>query len=190
MAWDAAAGSSIFRAWMRAALGPQAGFTGGWGTPAAGAVDGAFNVALYDNTPDPDKSETDATLTCYDTGEWDAANEKTDTSGNANWPAGGIGMTAVAISEDPSEQNPAYPTGGPELLWPLAFRADDTTNLGLVDGTVTLDDVYGDLLYFATASNTPVNQGAAFHYFGGINQVSAGTFTIIWHARGVMVQVV
>jgi hypothetical protein len=189
MAWTPNQGSSIFRAWMSAALGPDPAFTGGWGAPGAGngAPDGAFKVAIYDDTPTPDKSVA-AALTCYGVAPW-LAGEVPDTGPDDNWPAGGVDLTGVAVTLGPSAQNPAFPPG-PELLFPITFAADNTTNDGNGAGTVTLLDVFGNLLYLTDAANVPPNQGAAFHYYGGANQVSGGTFTIIWHAQGVMVQVV
>jgi hypothetical protein len=198
MAWTASQGSSIFRAWMSAALAPDSAFRGGWGTPATPAADATFKVAIYDDTPTPDKSVA-AAASCYNTGQWLAANEVPDTTPGTddNWPAGGVDLVGVSIilPPPPGQSNPAYPSG-PEFLFPITFDAADTTNDSNGAGTVTLADVFGNLLYLDTAvgapgeGSVPANQGAAFHYYGGANQVSGGTFTIIWHAQGVMVQVV
>ena len=43
---------------------------------------------------------------------------------------------------------------------------------------VTLANVFGDLLYDNTL--VPIKGGAAYHYFGGGQQVTSGTFTIVW----------
>jgi hypothetical protein len=189
MAWDVAAGSSIFRAWMEFALTSDPTWNGGWGTVAGPNPDGRFKVAIYDDTPDPDKSVL-AAAACYNAGEWLTANEVPDTGGtDDNWPPGGVDLVGVTIVRGQGYANPALPSG-PAELFPLTLLATNTTNDSNGAGTVTLDNVVGDLLYQADPPTVPVGMGAAFHWFGGPNQVTAGTFTIIWHTLGTMVQVV
>jgi hypothetical protein len=53
-------------------------------------------------------------------------------------------------------------------------------------GNVTLTNAFGCLVYDNTISGgTVAKQGVSFNYFGGAQSVTAGTFTIIWHANGI-----
>jgi hypothetical protein len=187
MAWTAAEGSSIFRAWMEFALTGDQNWGGSWGTVAGPNAD-RFRVAIFDDTPTPAK-EVLAAAACYNQGEWDTG-EVDDTGGtDDNWPNGGVVLAGVRVVRGIGYANPALPSG-PAELFPLTMFANNTTNNDDGAGTVTLDNVHGDLVYQFDPPTAPVGLGAAFHYFGGPNQVTAGTFTIIWHTLGTMVQVV
>ena len=51
---------------------------------------------------------------------------------------------------------------------------------------MTLANVYGCLCYDdSITAGTVADQGVCYNYFGGVNQVTAGTFTIIWSANGI-----
>jgi hypothetical protein len=53
-------------------------------------------------------------------------------------------------------------------------------------GNVTLSATFGCLVYDNTiTAGTVAKQGVSFHYFGGSQSVTAGTFTIIWNASGI-----
>jgi hypothetical protein len=64
----------------------------------------------------------------------------------------------------------------------ITFDGADTSGAG----NVTLANVYGDLLYDFTLATPVAKQGCAFHSFGGVQQVTAGTFSIQWNAAGLM----
>ena len=53
-------------------------------------------------------------------------------------------------------------------------------------GNVTLANVYGCFVYDDTiTAGTVADQGVCFNYLGGVNAVTAGTFTVIWSASGI-----
>lgn len=157
MAWTE---SRMFREWVATLHRGGAGYDG---------VDEAssLKVALYDNDITPDR---DATLanTGFNTGVWAiSGNEVTDAT---NWVSGGVVAANVAVS---------VPSTGVCML-----DADDTTH----SSTVTLTNAFGCLVYdddmTTSASVSIADQGMTYHYFGGGQSVTAGTFTIVWHANG------
>jgi len=152
------ANSNIFRQWIADSLGPTASFAGKWAT---GSPD-TYKAALYNDTTTPDKTVA-AASSAYNTGVWVVANERTDT----NWPAGGRAITSPTFTSTGST---------------ITYDGADTSGAG----NVTLTNVYGDLFYDDTLTTPVADQGAAFHSFGGIQQVTAGTFTIQWNASGIM----
>ena len=122
-----------------------------------------FLVALYDDTPTPDQTVASAN-TAYDVAQWASANEVSD---GTNWDAGG----------EPLDTPTFAPTSNV-----LTFDATDTVQGG---ASCTLADVYGCLVYDSSVSTPVDNQGISFHYFGGVQSVSAGNFTIVWHSSGI-----
>jgi hypothetical protein len=170
--------SAIFREWLSASLEPRPNFSGRW------AGINVFKAALYNDNITPDERVA-ANLTAYNTGEWLIANEQSDEidAGAGFWPPGGL-----ELEETGSLGNPPA-TGFESAGILITFRALPT-GTGAAE-LVTLSNVFGDLLYDTTppgavAAATPQDVGAAFHYFGGIQSVSSGTFTIVWSPDGVM----
>ena len=149
-------GSGIFNSWVRDALGPTASFAGKLASDT-------FNGSLYNNTVVPDNTIASAS-TAYNTGQWVTGNEVTD----PNWTAGGRALTGVALS-----------AAG------LNYVALTASNLAGA-GNVTLANVYGDMVYDFTLATPVAKQGLAFHFFGGVQGVTAGTFTVLWNASGVV----
>lgn len=148
--------SAIFREWV--AQSQQVS-----GTGYTGLDSDTIKVALYNNSITPDKDAAVAS-TGYDTGQWATANEVVDAT---NWVAGGRDLAGKAFST---------PSAGVVM-----FDATDLSG----GGNVTLSNVHGALVYDDTISGgTVANQGVSFHYFGGAQSVTAGTFTIVWHANG------
>lgn len=121
-----------------------------------------LKAALYNNSITPDKNAT-AANTGYNAGQWATANEVSD---GTNWDAGGEPLASKAIT---------YSTGY------AMFDAADTAQGG---ATCTLSNVYGCLVYNDSTTAGIVDQGVTYHYFGGAQSVTAGTFTIVWHANG------
>jgi hypothetical protein len=119
-----------------------------------------FKAALYDNDITP--SQTAATAnTLYNAGQWTAAgNEVAD---GTEWDAGGEPLTGVTFA----------PTAAV-----LKFDATDTPSSG---SSATLANVYGCLVY----DDTVGDQGVCYNYFGGVNSVTDGTFTIVWNSSGI-----
>lgn len=165
MAWSA---SAMFREWPKATMGH--GQTAGV-LPAgyAGLVVDTVKVALYDNDITPSKDAA-LTSTGYNTGQWTASgNEVTDSDGSADWTAGGIALSSKAFTT---------PSAGVVM-----FDAADTTH----SNTVTIADAHGCLVYddsITVGTGGIADQGVTYHYFGGAQSVTTGTFTVVWHADG------
>lgn len=124
-----------------------------------------IKAALYDNDITPDKDAAVAS-TGYNTGAW--AISGNEVSDGTNWDAGGEPLTSKAVTDAGSGV--------------VMFDAADTPQSG---ATCTLANVYGCLVYDDDiTAGTVADQGISFHYFGGAQSVTAGTFTIVWHANG------
>jgi hypothetical protein len=148
--------SKIFQEWVSQMF--QAS-----GTGYTGLDSDTVNVALFNNTGTPDQTAVVGS-TGYNTGQWVTANEVTDAT---NWVAGGRALASKTFT---------FPSGG-------VFMFDAADLAG--GGNVTLASVFGCLVYDNTISGgTVAKQGCSFHYFGGSQSVTAGTFTVIWNANG------
>lgn len=124
-------------------------------------------AALFNNTGTPD-NQTVAATAGFNTGAWVTGNEVTDVT---NWQTGGRAI--------------GTPTTPPSSYAAQAFvmlDAPDTAG----GGNVTLSNVYGDFVYDSAVTTPVAKLGVAYHSYGGTAQgVTAGTFTIIWHANGI-----
>ena len=164
MAWS---GSAIFRSWGTTIMLKQATPTTGTGEIVTNDV---VKAALFNNSITPDKDATTATSGYNSaTSQWLTANEVTDTSGNNNWAAGGRALASKTVTQ---------PSSGVNM-----FDAADLAG----GGTLTLASTYGCLVYDDTIASggTVQDQGICFNYFGGAQQVTAGTFSIVWSTNGV-----
>jgi hypothetical protein len=200
MPWTGDRGSGIFRQWMADALSQAANFGGSWGTPAVPPADGDFLVALFKTAVTPDKNAA-RPATAYGGGVWTPTNQQAPAD-VANWPLIGVPLTDVEVVEavlngitlpPPAGGGPAPTADYAGLITVFGPPAGTPNNNAGGGGTVTLDDISGDLVYWADpATNTiQAGQGVAHHWFGGPNQVTDGTFTIIWHpTAGMLVQAV
>lgn len=122
-----------------------------------------FRVALYNNDITPD-NDAAAASTAYDAGQWDNANEVSETG---QWAAAGVALTSPAIS-----------VGTADVVF---WDATDTASGSAAD----LADVYGCLVYDDTLTTPVADQGVCYNYFGGTNSVVNGTFTVVWSANGI-----
>ncbi len=122
-------------------------------------------AALYNTTPTPNQDVT-AALSAYAaaTSQWVTANEVTD----ANWPAGGRPLTGTVFH-------------GADTAGTVWYDAADTAGAG----NVTVAGVFGCLVHDDTLTAPVADQGVSYHYFGGTQGVTAGTFTIVWHVNGI-----
>jgi hypothetical protein len=160
MAWS---GSAMFQAWPQMLLERS--------VTAAQGYDGietdVIKVALYDNDITPDKDAAVAS-TGYNTGQWViTGNEVTDSDGSPDWGAGGVALAGKAVTDEGSGVT--------------MFDATDTSH----SNTVTLTNAFGCLVYDDDiTAGTVADQGISYHYFGGAQSVTTGTFTIVWHANG------
>jgi hypothetical protein len=123
-----------------------------------------FKVALYDNDITPDQTVASAN-TAYNAGVWvTTGNEVSDA---AEWPVTGQALDSVTFA----------PTAAV-----LKFDAADEVS----DGTsATLANVYGCLIYDDTITTPVADQGVCYLYFGGVNSVTDGTFTVVFNASGI-----
>lgn len=123
-----------------------------------------YKVALYNNTGTPDKDAT-AALSAYNgaTSAWVVANE---VSQAVQWPAGGVTASGLTIT---------VPSSGV-----IRFDMTDTAS----GGSATLANVYGSLTYNDTKTTPVQDPGVCFNYFGGVNGVTNGTLTVVWHGNG------
>ncbi|MGE5228140.1 MAG: hypothetical protein ACM3MJ_00285 [Deltaproteobacteria bacterium] len=124
-----------------------------------------FNVALFDNSITPSQTVVSAE-TAYNAaaGVWDSG----EVYDGAEWAQGGQALDSVTFA----------PTSNV-----LKFDADNEVSAGT---SATLVNVYGVLIY-NTDINTPVDsQGLCYLYAGGVNSVTDGTLTVIFHTNGIM----
>jgi len=122
-----------------------------------------LKVALYGNSITPDRDAT-AANTAYNAGQWLAANEL---SSSGQWAVGGVALSSKSLST---------PSTGVVM-----FDAADTSS----GSSATLTNVYGVMVYDDTLTTPVADQGVCYNYLGGANNVTSGTFTVIWNANGV-----
>lgn len=123
-----------------------------------------LKAVLYNNSITPDKDAA-AASTAYNTGQWANTNEVAQ---SGQWAAGGVALSSVVASN---------PASGVYML-----DAADTPS-GLA---ATLTNVYGVLVYDDTLTTPVADQGVCFSYLGGVQSVTGGTFTVVWHANGIL----
>lgn len=123
----------------------------------------ALKAALFDNTITPSQTVASAS-SAYGAGVW-ASGGVLDATG---WPAVGRPLAGVA-------------SGFSSNVY--TFDATDTVS---ANGTTTLTNAFGCLVYNDTLAAPVADQGISFNYFGGANSVTSGTFTIIWNAAGIL----
>jgi hypothetical protein len=167
------------RVFLQAVLNPltgrvnQATSPTGYDTTAGGSgglIADSVKAALFNNSVSPDATAVLAS-TGYNTGTWVTANEVTDAT---NWVAGGraLGSKTYASVAAGSQTTPGA----------IGFDAADLAG----GGVMTVANVYGCLVYDSTiTAGTVAKQGLCFNYFGGVQSVTGGTFTIVWDATGV-----
>lgn len=155
MAWS---NSKMFRFFVGEVFANNAAYD------LSGASVDTFKAALYNNTTAPDQNVATAVLTGYNgaASQWVVANE---VSHVAHWSVGGQTLASPAIDVSVSAV--------------CFFDANDTAS---TDNATTLAAVFGTLVYDDTLANKP---GISYNYFGGTQSVTAGTFTIVWHANGI-----
>jgi len=124
-----------------------------------------FNAALFDNSITPSQTVVSAeTAFAAAAGVWDTG----EVFDAAEWATGGQQLDGVTFA-------PASNV--------LKFDADNEVSAGT---SATLVNVYGALIY-NTDINTPVDsQGLCYLYAGGVNSVTDGTMTLIFHTNGIM----
>lgn len=123
-----------------------------------------LKAALYNNTTAPDNTVSSAN-SAYNAGQWVTGNE---VSHVAHWAVAGqtIGTVTSTFSSTT-----------------YTLDAADTAS---VDSATTLAAVFGCLVYDDTLTTPVAKQGICYNYFGGTQSVTAGSFTIVWNASGIM----
>lgn len=121
----------------------------------------SLKVALYNNTTAPDNTVT-AANSAYNVSQWTSANELTSST---DWPAGGRPLASVTYTAATNV---------------FTFDAADTAS---ATSGATITATFGCLVYDTTAAS-PASQGISYHYFGGTQSVTAGSFTVVWNASG------
>lgn len=148
--------SKIFTQWVNSPMWQAAG------TGYTGLDSDTVKSALFNNSVTPDQDAAVAN-TGFNTGTWVTANEVTDAT---NWVSGGRALASKTFTAGTATST---------------FDAADLAG----GGTVTISGAFGAFTYDDTISaGTVADQGVCFNYFGGTQSVTAGTFTIIWHANG------
>src|ERR1035437_8827772 len=122
-----------------------------------------IEAALFNNTGTPSQSVT-AANSAYAVDQWVVGNGGSDASG---WPALGRPLATIVSS---------FTTNV------YTFSAANTVSANNVS---TIVGAYGCLVYDHTISTPVADQGICFNYFGGVQTVTAGTFTIAWNASGI-----
>lgn len=121
-----------------------------------------FKAALYDNDITPSQTAASAD-TAYNAGQWAISGNEVS---NGGWAAGGVALSSVTSAFSSNV---------------YTFDAADTAN-----GTAaTLSAVFGCLVYDDSLTTVVADQGVSYHYFGGSQSVTSGTFTIVWNASGI-----
>lgn len=123
-----------------------------------------IKIALYDNDITPDQTVTSAN-TAYGVGQWvTTGNEVSDA---AEWPVTGQALGSVTSTFSSN-----------------VYTLDAADEVS--DGTsATLANVYGGLIYDDTIAAPVADQGICYLYFGGVNSVTDGTFTVVFNASGI-----
>lgn len=162
MSWTT---SNVFQEWVKNPL-----FNGSGGTPPTsytGYLTDVINCALFGTTAGmtPDRTAAVAS-TGFNTGVWTApGNEKT---GASEWVTGGRALA--------SKTNVAS-------AGTITLDAADLTG----SASITMTGVAGCLIYDNTISaGTVAKQGICYLWFGGDQQVTAGTFSVIFNAAGLV----
>lgn len=150
--------SAIFREWPSQVFQVS-------GTGYTGLDSDTVKVSLHNNSITPDKDAAVGS-TGFNTGVWTTANEVTDAT---NWVSGGRTLASKTFTT---------PSTG-------VFMFDAADLAG--GGTVTITNAFGCLVYDDTiTAGTVADQGVCYNYFGGAQSVTAGTFTIVWNANGIL----
>ena len=127
-----------------------------------------FKIALYNNSITPDNDVTTDVLTGYNgaASQWVIANEVIDTTGGGtDWPAGGVALAGKTVDVTVADF--------------VKVDANDTAS----GATADIANAFGGLVYDDTLTNKP---GMCYNYFGGANSVTNGTFTVVYHANGIV----
>lgn len=122
-----------------------------------------IKAALYNNTPTPDNTVT-AANSAYAAGQWITGNEVSHAS---HWAVGGQAITSLTVAAASTT---------------VTFDGADTPS---IDSATTLANVYGVLVYNDTLASPVADPGICYNYFGGVQSITSGSFTVVWNAAGI-----
>ncbi len=122
----------------------------------------SHKAALFNNSITPDQTVAAASA-AFNAGQWANTNELS----NGGWAAGGVALASVTSTFASNV---------------YTLDAADTAN----GSAATLSGAFGALVYDDTLTTPVADQAMSYHYFGGSNSVTAGTFTIVWPASGIL----
>ena len=123
-----------------------------------------LTAALYNNSVTPDNDVTSAN-SAYNVGQWGTANEVYQAG---QWAQAGVNLASVSLN-----------SGTADVVF---LDAADTAS----GSAATLANVYGAFVYDNTLTTPVADQGISYNYLGGANSVTNGTFTVVWHANGIV----
>jgi len=149
-------GSKIFRPYLADVLD---------NTTAIDLGADSFKNALYDNDITPDNDVT-AANSAYNVGQWVTTSNEVFEAGQ--WAQGGVALTSQTVNSGTADV----------VFWDAA----DTVSGSAAD----LANVYGCLIYDDTIASPVADQGVCYLYLGGANSVVNGTFTVQYHANGIL----
>jgi hypothetical protein len=186
--------SAVFRAWLECALQPRIGWApapttrwaGGWNL-GPGPLN-TFNCSLWKDTITPDETAP-IELTGFATvgSVWQFFNADTGNGMDSTWAGG------------KPDNGEAWPIGG-RLIPGTGQEGGFSSAGGLItfgggnpvsNGLCTMALIHGDMVFCLGIApigppTGPVQyQGLAFHYYGGEQRVTDGTFTVVWPPEGV-----
>jgi len=127
-----------------------------------------IKVALYGTSITPDNDVTTDVLTAYNgaASQWVTGGEIIDSSGGGtDWPAGGLTLGTKSLDVSVADF--------------VSVRAANAAS----GATADIAAAFGCLVYDDTLAT---KVGMSYNYFGGTQSVTAGTFTIVWHANGIV----
>lgn len=119
-----------------------------------------MKAALYNNSNTPDNTVS-AANSAYNVGQWAVGNE---VSHVAHWAVAGQTIASVTVVAATTT---------------ITVDANDTAS---VDSATTLAANYGCLVYDDTIA---AKNGFCYNYFGGAQQVTSGSYTIVWNGSGI-----
>lgn len=117
-------------------------------------------AALYGNGITPDNTAASGSIG-YNTGQWVTGGEISHVS---HWAVGGQTVASLTV------------VGSGTTI------TVDATDTASVDSATTLAANYGCLVYDDTIAG---KNGICYNYFGGAQQVTSGSYTIVWNASGI-----
>lgn len=118
-----------------------------------------MKAALYGSIT-PDNTAAAGSIG-YNTGQWVVGGE---VSHVAHWSVGGQTIASLTV------------VGSGTTV------TVDATDTASTDSATTLAANYGCLVYDDTIAG---KNGLCYNYFGGVQQVTSGSYTIVWNASGI-----